>query len=114
MLLALPQKPVERAPSVRHVAVLRDARRTVAGRLQDAGVFDAADVGRGPVAVASKPGMHVPFLLHAAWMATPVTATPGPTNTFADELDRVGELPDDLADVVLEVARELEEGVPLG
>jgi all-trans-8'-apo-beta-carotenal 15,15'-oxygenase len=76
-------------------------------------VFDAADVGRGPLAVASSPGMHVPFLLHAAWMTTPVTSSPGPGNTFADELDQIGELPDDLADVVLEVARELEEGVPL-
>jgi all-trans-8'-apo-beta-carotenal 15,15'-oxygenase len=76
-------------------------------------VFDAADVGRGPLAVASAPGMHVPFLLHAAWMTTPVTSSPGPGNTFADELDQIGELSDDLADVVLEVARELEEGVPL-
>ena len=76
-------------------------------------VFDAADVGRGPVAVASAPGMHVPFLLHASWMTTPVTSSPGPGNAFADELDRLGELPDDLAAVVLEVARELEEGVPI-
>jgi hypothetical protein len=56
----------------------------------------------------------VPFLLHAAWMTTPVTASPGPGNSFAEELDRLGELPDDLADVVLEVARELEAGVPIG
>ena len=63
--------------------------------------------------MASKPGMHVPFVLHAAWMTTPITSSPGPTNTFADELDRLGELPDDLAAVVQDVARELEAGVPI-
>lgn len=77
-------------------------------------VFDAADVGRGPVATLSAPGMIVPFVLHAAWMPAVVASDPDlPRNRFADELERIGELPDDLAAVALDVARELDEGVPL-
>ena len=76
-------------------------------------VFDAADVGRGPLAVRRQPGMHVPFVLHAAWMPAGRLVARTPATRFADELDRVGELPDDLADVVLEVASDLDEGVPL-
>ena len=34
-------------------------------------------------------------------------------NRFADELERIGELPDDLAEVARGVARDLHEGVPL-
>ena len=51
-------------------------------------VFDAADVGRGPLAVASAPGMHVPFLLHAAWMPRRSPRRPDLATRFADELDR--------------------------
>jgi hypothetical protein len=43
-------------------------------------------------------------------------ATPAddrPRLRFADELSRVGELPDDLAAVALQVAADLDEGVPL-
>jgi hypothetical protein len=36
-----------------------------------------------------------------------------PRLRFADELDRLAELPDDLAAVALEVARDLEDGAPL-
>ena len=32
---------------------------------------------------------------------------------FSDELGRIDELPDDLAAVAVEVARELDEGVPM-
>lgn len=85
--------------------------------MNDAGfrveVFDAADVGRGPVATLSKPGMHVPFVLHAAWMLRATPAEDRPRLRFADELARVGELPDDLAAVALRVAADLDEGVPL-
>ena len=28
-------------------------------------VYDAADVGRGPLATLSKPGLTVPFVLHS-------------------------------------------------
>jgi hypothetical protein len=77
-------------------------------------VFDAADVGRGPVATLSKPGMHVPFVLHAAWMRRAVGAEDRPRHRFRDELERIGELPDDLAAAVTEVAAELDVGVPIG
>ena len=78
-------------------------------------VFDAADVGAGPVAVAAKPGMVVPFVLHSAWMPRAVsTAGDGRhRNRFADELERIGELPDDLAAVVTQVADDLDQGAPL-
>ncbi len=77
-------------------------------------VFDAADVGRGPLATLSKPGLTVPFVLHSAWMPRVVRADPDrPRLRFADELGRVDELPDDLAAVARAVAAELDEGVPL-
>jgi carotenoid cleavage dioxygenase-like enzyme len=76
-------------------------------------VYDAGDVGRGPVATLSKPGVTVPFVLHAAWMPEVHTSSEGPGNRFADELDRIGELPDDLADEVRRVADDLLHGAPL-
>lgn len=77
-------------------------------------VFDAGDVGRGPVATLADPGMRVPFILHAAWMLRTEPSTDRPRVRFADELGRVDELPDDLARVALEVASDLDEGVPMG
>jgi hypothetical protein len=78
-------------------------------------VYDASDVGAGPVATAAKPGMTVPFVLHSAWMPRAVsTAGDGhQRNRFADELDRVGELPDDLAALTSQVADDLAQGAPL-
>jgi hypothetical protein len=85
--------------------------------LADAGfridVFDAADVGRGPVASLGAHGMTVPFILHSAWMPRAVPAPDMERNRFSSELDRLGELPDDLAEVARTVAHELDEGVPL-
>ncbi len=79
-------------------------------------VYDASAIGAGPVATASKPGMIVPFALHAAWMPRAVsTAGDGHSRlSFSDELERVGELPGDLADVARQVADDLRHGVPLG
>ena len=60
------------------------------------------------------PGMTVPFVLHSAWMPTAAGRRPTTSGTrFADELDRVGELPDDLADVAREVAADLDTAAPL-
>jgi hypothetical protein len=82
--------------------------------LSDAGfrvdLFDAADVGRGPIAQLESPNHEtVPFIIHSAWM--PV-ATPAPDVErlrFADELDeaRLASLPDDLADVARDVGAAL-------
>jgi hypothetical protein len=41
------------------------------------------------------------------------TSSDGPGNRFADELDRIGELPDDLAAEVRRVVDDLEVGAPL-
>jgi hypothetical protein len=76
-------------------------------------VFDAAAVGVGPLASLRAPGLTVPFVLHSAWMPRAVRATPREYNRFSEELDRVDELPDDLAALACEVARELDEGVPI-
>jgi carotenoid cleavage dioxygenase-like enzyme len=76
-------------------------------------VFDAADVGRGPVASLADGTMNVPFMLHSAWLPRAVPAPAMERTRFSDELDRIGELPDDLAQVAREVAHELDEGVPL-
>lgn len=76
-------------------------------------LFDAADVAHGPVATLASPDFTVPFLLHSAWLSSAAPAPDAERVRFADELDRIGELPDDLAAVALEVARELDEGVPM-
>lgn len=70
-------------------------------------VFDAADVGAGPVATLASPRHAVPFVLHSCWMPRAVPAPDVERTRFADELERVGALPDDLASAALEVAAEL-------
>ncbi len=76
-------------------------------------VFAADNVGAGPVCTLAAPSHAVPFILHSAWM--PRAASTGPTDHagFGRELDRVDELPTDLADAAREVARELDEGIPM-
>lgn len=85
--------------------------------LNDAGfrveVFDAADVSRGPVATASADGRRVPFVLHSAWMPSVSTAGQPLANRFSDELQRIDELPDDLARAAREVAHDLDHAVPM-
>lgn len=76
--------------------------------------YDASAVDRGPVAVLAKPGVTVPFVLHSAWMPRVVPAEDRPRLRFSDELDRVDELPEDLARVAQEVAAELDEREPMG
>ena len=76
-------------------------------------VFDAHDVGRGPRCTIAEQGMTLPFVLHSAWMPRAVSSSNGTGVRFSDELDRIGELPDDLADVARQVADELDAGVPM-
>jgi all-trans-8'-apo-beta-carotenal 15,15'-oxygenase len=71
--------------------------------------YDAADVSRGPVATLRAPGMTVPFVLHSAWMPSVAAPTSHERVRFSDELDRVDELPDDLAQVARQVARDLDD-----
>jgi carotenoid cleavage dioxygenase-like enzyme len=71
-------------------------------------VFDAANVGAGPLATAAAPGMTLSFVLHSAWMPSVKPADLSIERTgFADELDRIDELPDDLAAAAREVAAAL-------
>lgn len=85
--------------------------------MNDAGfrveVFDAADVGAGPVATLADGAMTVPFVLHSAWMRQAVPAADAGRVRFGDELSRIDELPDDLARTVRQVADELDAGVPM-
>lgn len=76
-------------------------------------VFDAGAVSRGPIASLSDGEMTLPFILHSAWVPSAVTAPDLERNRFSNELDRVDELPDDLAMVARTVAHEIDEGVPL-
>lgn len=76
-------------------------------------VFDADDVGRGVRCTLDAGGTRLPLVLHAAWMPTSDGGSAGTGVRFADELDRVGELPDDLAALAREVAEELDAGVPM-
>lgn len=85
--------------------------------LSDAGfrveVFSAGDVGAGPVCTLASADHAVPFVLHSAWTPRAVAAPDRSRTRFADELDRVDELPDDLAEAARAVAAELEAGVPM-
>ena len=79
-------------------------------------VFDAGDVGARPARHrGDSRAMTVPFVLHSAWMPRAVsTAADGRRrNRFADELDRIGELPDDLAAVANQVIDDLAQSAPL-
>ena len=78
-------------------------------------VYDAGDVGAGPGRHRGEAGMVVPFVLHSAWMPRAVsTAGDGRRrNRFADEVERIGELPDDLAAVANQVVDDLATGAPL-
>jgi len=74
-------------------------------------VFDAADVGAGPVAVASAPaGRTVPVLLHAAWMPQAVAAPDAERMSFRDDLDPavLAAIDPELAADVREIADELD------
>lgn len=85
--------------------------------LNDAGFriecYDAADVGKGPLATLAHGRATLPFLLHAAWLPRAQAAPDAERVRFSSELGRTGELPDDLAGAAREVARELDEGVPM-
>ncbi|MFD0900812.1 carotenoid oxygenase family protein [Actinomadura sediminis] len=72
-------------------------------------LFDAADVGRGPVAVLAPPhGTTVPFLIHSAWMPEARPAPDVERLTFAADLDaRLDQLDPDLRTVAREVAEAL-------
>ena len=73
-------------------------------------LFDAGDVGRGPIAVlAADHGQQLPFILHSVWMPA---ATPAPDVErlrFGDDIDEshVSRLSDDQRDAVLAVAADL-------
>jgi hypothetical protein len=85
--------------------------------MSDAGfrveIFDAANVGAGPLCTLQSPNHAVPFLLHSAWTPALGPAPELERSRFAGELDRAGELDDALAAVAREVAAELEAGVPM-
>ena len=85
--------------------------------LSDAGfrvdLFDAADVGAGPVATLR--GTHkecVPLVLHSAWMPTADELADADRLRFADELsaDRLAGLDDDQRRLVARVAEDLDAG----
>ncbi len=57
--------------------------------------------------------MTVPFVLHSAWMPRVVEAPERNLARFSDELDRIDELPDELATVAREVADELDAAAPM-
>jgi carotenoid cleavage dioxygenase-like enzyme len=71
-------------------------------------VFDAGAVGDGPLATLAAPGVTMSFVLHSAWTSSVAPADRSIERTgFGDELDRIGELPDDLAAAARQVASEL-------
>jgi all-trans-8'-apo-beta-carotenal 15,15'-oxygenase len=67
------------------------------------------------VAVAAKTGMSVPFVLHSAWTPQAVSTRDDgrARHTFADELEHLDELPDDLIAVARQVVDDLAEGAPM-
>jgi all-trans-8'-apo-beta-carotenal 15,15'-oxygenase len=85
--------------------------------MSDAGfrveIFAAGNVGAGPQCTLAAPNHAVPFILHSAWMPRVVAAGDHDRTRFGDDLGRVDELPDDLAATAREVARELDDAVPM-
>jgi hypothetical protein len=85
--------------------------------LKDSGleidVFDANDVGAGPVARLAAPnGETVPMVLHSCWMPRSLPAPEMDRLRFADDYEEgdLALLDDRLKGVVSDVARELDEG----
>ncbi len=76
-------------------------------------IFDAINVGAGPVCTLASPQHAVPFVLHSAWMPSVVPSQSLDRLRFSEELDGLGALSDDLAEAAREVARELDERVPM-
>ena len=76
-------------------------------------IFDAANVGAGPLCTLQSPNHAVPFLLHSAWTPTLGPARDVERTRFADDLGRADELGDELAAVAREVAADLADGVPM-
>lgn len=85
--------------------------------LKDSGlevdVFDADDVGKGPVATLGAPaGETVPLLLHSCWMPRAVPAPDLERLRFSDDFEEsdMAALDEDLKDAVRNVSRELDGG----
>jgi len=77
-------------------------------------VFDAAAVGKGPVAVLSAPGAAtLPAMLHSAWMPSVAEAPSHERLAFSDDVDdtQVQSLDGELADAVRLVAGELDDAL---
>jgi carotenoid cleavage dioxygenase-like enzyme len=73
-------------------------------------VFDAADVGFGPVATLAPRRVHaLPFILHSIWMPGVTSAPDVDRNRFSDDLDTdlLGQLDPTARDLILAVAAEL-------
>lgn len=73
-------------------------------------LFDAADVGRGPIAVlAPDGGTQLPFMLHSVWMPAAASAPDVERLRFADDVDAslLGRLSDEQREAVLAVAADL-------
>jgi hypothetical protein len=69
-------------------------------------LFDAADVGRGPLASLAAPGEAVPLLLHSVWAPRAAAPPERERLSFAEDIgsDELAELPAPLAAAVREVA----------
>lgn len=76
-------------------------------------IFDAADVGAGPLCTLRSRDHAVPFVLHSAWTPALGPAPDRERTRFDDDLGRVDALGPELAAVAREVAAELAEGVPM-
>ncbi len=77
-------------------------------------LFDAADVGRGPVAVLASPhGECVPALLHSAWMRNDETPVECERLRFGDDIDEsmLAMLDPALANVVRGVVDDLDDAL---
>jgi carotenoid cleavage dioxygenase-like enzyme len=75
-------------------------------------LFDAADVGAGPVAVLAGTNKEcVPLVLHSAWMPVQDGLADAERLRFSDELsdERLAEVPDGLRDAVTRVAAECDD-----
>jgi carotenoid cleavage dioxygenase-like enzyme len=75
--------------------------------------YDAADVGKGSLATLACGSATLPFLLHSAWLPRVQPAPDAERIRFSSEIERAAELPDELAALAREVARELDAGIEM-
>ena len=74
-------------------------------------LFDAAEVGKGPVATLAAENHTMAFIIHSSWMPSASETPKGDRIRFSEDFTdaQLASIPGDLQEAVKEVAREIDE-----